>query len=285
MNRSQRGEVLTLVLVLVAGVCLFVPTWHLPAIFQKKPETKQLSQANGALEKAQADAKLAEAALASAQAKEQAAQLVQIRYSQEMVSGVRLSLLSAPKSAETTLAGELASRADNALALAVGKLPADQQAEMEALIQNALSAKQAQVDAAQATLAQRDAQLQAVTQQKQALDIQVPVLQASVATKDALVAVAQTKVDAKQAEVISWADKTSAAQKEAGSLGAYGNNLMRILVICGIAYLFIHFVLPSLAQQYPASKVLSGVYLWLTSLFSAHSVSTSSSPAQPTKAP
>jgi hypothetical protein len=285
--KSQRGAVPVLVLVaagVLALVALLVPSWHLPALFQSKPPVAKLDQAQVQLEAAQAAQAKAEAALSAAKAKEEQARLDQLHYAQEMLSGVSQSLAKVSiqsQGPEVALAAQLAVKAESGLSAAIGALPVTEQTEITQLVAQALSAVQAQRDAAMATLATRDAQLLNETQARTALDRQLPVLAAQVATANAQVQVQGAAVAAKTLEVSNWAQKMSAAEQKAGSLDAYAGNLVRVLVICGLIYLFVHFIMPSLAQEYPASKVLSFVYRWLTSLFSAHSVTTTPVPVPP----
>lgn len=278
-SRGSRGVIdpVSLTIILVLGALALWPSLHLPAFLQKKPPTKQLSQDQKDLAAAKNAQAQAEAALAAARASEAAKTQDQLRYAQQMSSGASMALAKVPaehQTPEVKLAAELTARADNGLATAIGRLPADQQAEMTALINNALSAVTAQRDAAQAALAQKDAQLQSTTAAKLAIEAQLPVLQASLKRKDAQVAAKQTDVDEKTAEVADWAQKKAASDAEAGSWKAYAVDAVRIIAAILILWALVHFICPSLAQEFQGSKVIQAVYRWTTSIFSSHITTT-----------
>jgi hypothetical protein len=273
---SRRGVVqiaVVLAIAAVVGIVALIPSWHLPAFLQKKPPVAALSQAEVDLAKSKADLAAAQAKLDAAQAAKEKATHDQAQYAQQMVAGVPVALARAPQSPEVVLAAQLANRAQIGLAAAIGDLPQDKQAEITLIVGQALSAKQAEVDAAKAALAVRDSELAGETASKRALEAQIPPLQATVAAKSAEVQVKDAAVQEKTAEVSKWADLKSQADQKAGSLDAYAGNLMRILLIIGILYAVCHFVLPCLAAEFPASRVLSWFYRTSTSIVSAHTIS------------
>jgi chromosome segregation ATPase len=234
-----------------------------------------LSKADQDLAAARQAQAQAEASLAATQSRERDAELAQVRYAQEMSWGAQAALAQvATPPPEVVLAQQLVARAESGLDAAIGKLPAPDQAEMKALIGNALSSVQAQRDAALAALGAKDKELAATSSAKEALEKQVPVLQAQVATATATVQVKSAAVDEKQAEVVSWADKKAQSDAEAGSFKAYAIDLVRLLLVLGIIYGVVHFVLPSLAQEFTGSKFLSTLYRWAVSVFSSHQVTT-----------
>lgn len=257
----------------VAAVVALVPSWHLPAFLQKKPPTHQLSQAEQDLAASKVALAQAQAKLDAAKASEAAKTRDQLLYSQQVVHGVPVALAKAPQSPEVVLASQLAQRAEVGLAAALGDLPADKQAEIEKIVGEALSAKQAEVDAANKALAAKDAELAATTASKKALEATIPPLQQAVAVQTAQVGVKDALVQQKTAEVASWADKKAESDAKAGSLGTYANNLFRILLIIGIIYLVIHVVLPCVAAEFPGANWLTSIYRFATSLTSAHTIS------------
>ena len=273
--KSTRGVIQAVWLLAGAVVLIFalVPSWHLPSFLVKKPETKQLTQA-------QVDLASANKRLADAQAKLDAAQAQQAQkthdqtaYAQQMIAGVPVALAHAPQLPEVVLASQLAQRAQNGLAAAIGDLPADKQAEITAIVGQALSAKQAEVDAANKALASKDAELASETTAKKALEASISPLQASVVAANAQVGVKTALVDQKTAEVVAYANQAAAEKEKAGSLSIYASNLFRIILICGILYLIIHVVLPCVAAEFPGATWLTSIYRFWTSLTSAHTVS------------
>ena len=139
-----------------------------------------------------------------------------------------------------------------------------------AIVDGALSAKQAEVDAAKASLAQRDASLALLQTQKLAVEAQIPPLQAQAKAADTKAQAAQTVVTAKTAEVVAYANKAAEKESEAGSLGAL---LTKAAWIVGIllALLFLaNFILPSLAAEFPAVSWLVKLNQTTKSITSAH---------------
>lgn len=287
--KSNRGIIPAIYLVAgaVALVVALWPSWHLPAFLQKKPQTAQLTQAQTDLAAAKIALAKAEADLAVAQAKEKEAKDAQLAYSQQMAAGVVSSLAKAPISPEVTLAKGFADRAVNGMTLALGKLPADQQAEITLLVQQALSSKQAEVDAANEALKAKDTRLAQETTARKAAEASIPPLKASVEAANAQVGAKTALVTEKTAEVSQWASAKAESDAKAGSLGTYAENLWRILLIVAIGYIVIHIVFPSLAAEFPAATWLSGIYRFFTSLTSAHTITVpsptvSNVPTQPT---
>jgi len=273
---NQRGVISVVLLYVLGGLALTqaVPDWGVTHWFAKGPPTIELSKAETALATAKSDAAKAQADLLAAQAKERAATVDQVRYSQQMVAGIPVALKRLPASPEVQLAAQLAERAQKGLSAAIGDLPADRQAEIMAIVDGALSAKQAEVDAAKAALAAKDAQLVKVTAAKVEVEAQIPVLTSKATVAAAKADAAQTLVTAKTAEVVAFADKAAAELQENGSLRA---TIEKYLFRAGIAvllYLLIHGCLPALAQEFPQSNFISKLYRWTTSLTSAHKVTT-----------
>ena len=272
--KSSRG-IIAVAYLLAGAIILCValwPNWHIPAFLQRKPQTRQLSQAEVDLQAAKAQLATAQAKLDAAESAKQKATLTQAQYAQQMVAGVPVALALAPQSPEVVLASQLANRASIGLAAAIGALPADKQAEIEAIVGQALSAKQAEIDRANAALKAMDAELAATTASKMRLEASLPPLQATLDEAKAQVGAKDALVAEKTQEVAQYADQHAADDAKAGSLEAYAANLLKILVIAAIVYIVVHLVLPSLASEFSGSSWLRAVYLFMTSIFSAHSV-------------
>lgn len=228
-----------------------VPNFRLTSLFAKKPPTVDLAKAEAALDAAKADAEAKITALNVAKAAEQAKIAALLGGSQQMLAGVSLALKRAPASPEVTLAMGLADRASLGLKSAIGDLPSDRQAEIIAIVDGALSAKQAEVDAANAKLAAKDAELKVTTAAKVAIEAQIPVLAAQAEKAKAVQAATQATVDAKVSEVAAYADAAAKDKAEKGSLAAFGQNILKLLalvaviavgLLCGLAWLKFHSV-------------------------------------------
>lgn len=270
---NNRGFAWLPVLALVALAALLAPKFHLPAFLQKQPPTKQLTQAEDELAKARAAQAKAESDLQAAKVKEAAQLQAQLQYAHQMNAGAGQALARVPAehlTPEVRLASEMVARTENGLTAAIGGLPEAQQAEIKKLVADALSAVTGERDEALKSLAEKDADLQKATVEKQAIQAQLPALQASVETSAAAVEVKSAEVQTKTHEVAAYAEAKAAAEAKAGSLDAYAGNLLRILLIAGLLYLVVHFVLPSLAQEFPASKVLTLLNKSAKSVFSSH---------------
>ena len=276
MKITRSGFVIIPALVWVAvlgiGGAALVPNWR-PwnwSVFQPAVPAAALSKAQADLAKAQQDAAAREADLKAAEARERKSLLDQLGYAHEMASGAAIALGRAPQSPEVTLAAGLLGRVDVSLTAAIGDLPAGQQAEIRAIVDGALSAKQAEIDKAKADLAARDADLARVTTEREQVKQQIPVLQASLDTANAKVSASQAVVTAKTAEVVTYAEKVAAKEKEAGSLSAQLGSLLRIAALVAVLYLIVHVALPSLAQEFPALGWLTTLNRVTKSVTSAH---------------
>ena len=153
---------------------------------------------------------------------------------------------------------------------AIGDLPADRQAEIVAIVNGALSAKQAEVDAAKAALAVRDHDLEVETKAKQEALAQIPALEAQVKAKDAAVQATQAVVTAKTQEVVAYANKAAEQEKQNGSLSALLNKLMWVAGGVALLYLFVHVWLPIVSQSYPQNKLLQTLSAAAVNLTTAH---------------
>jgi hypothetical protein len=136
--------------------------------------------------------------------------------------GTVAALKAAPASPEVILARRMAMRVDLRLATAIGRLPeADQQAMIE-LIEQALSGKQAEVDAANAKLAKADADFKALSGERDALRAEIPKLADKAASAEKTVVAVQADLTVQTTKVNEWAAKTDAAERKAGSFfGAF----------------------------------------------------------------
>ena len=282
------------IVALVAGSSL-----HLPAWMKSQPPTAALVAAQADLAKAQAAQKQAEAsqkqaedALTAAKTQQAAITAQQLDYAQEFASGAGLALAKVPAAAQTPeikLATDMVTRANAGLEAARGKLPAAAQAEIQQLIDQALSAVTAQRDAYQAALVQKDATLQTTIQAKTALEVKIPVLQAQVTTEQAKTAAAKaetatvaSKTDVLQKEITDWAAKKAASDSNGSFWQWVGILCLKIIVALVVLYLLVHGLIPLLAESYPAISWLTTLSLFLGNLTTARTpvVPAASTPAK-----
>ncbi len=247
--RSTRGEVVTAALVLYVLVGLGLGALGLKVsgvhLFQKAPPTKELQVAQDNLDKAKKDAADAEAKLKAAIDQAQAQTKIQVQGGQEYVEGARSSLKDAPVSPEVTLAKGLLDRASLSLNNAIGDLPADRRAEIIKIVEGALSEKQEEVDQAMEQLAERDAQNATLQLQKLEVEAKIPALEKQAAVAETKVNTIQEVVTAKTNEVVAYANTAAAEKKQAGSLQAFADKVIKgligasvIALILGVLYLW-----------------------------------------------
>ncbi len=273
MKNNCRGAAPIIIILYVAGalgLTQLVPNWRVTNIFKKGPPTKELREAQEAAIKAQAEAAAAKAAYEAALLAQRNKTSDQVRYSQQMTHGIPLALARAPQTPEVVFASGLAKRASKGLAEAIGELPPDKQEEIAFLVTQALSAKQAEVDAANAALALKDKELAATTAEKKTIEAKIPLLEDKAHEAETKALTAEGVVVVKTNEVAVYADKAAEKEKEAGSLGAL---LVKVWWVAGVLfflYIFAHFILPSLAQEFPAAQKLVSFNKMVKSVVSSH---------------
>lgn len=269
---KTRGIIQVWLLYVVGAAALtqLVPNWRIQNLFSKGSGTAELAKAQADL-KAKSDAAAqAEAHYNAAIADFQAKKTDELRYSQQMIAGIPAALRRAPASAEVTLASSLAERASKGLSAAIGDLPADRQAEIMAIVDGALSAKQAEVDAAKAQLAIRDHDLAVTDAAKKALEVQIPVIKAQADSAEKAKDAAQNVVSLKTQEVVAYADEAARQKKEAGSFSALFEKACWVVGLIVVVVVFFNFLLPLIAAEFPACGWLATLNKIGRSLTSAH---------------
>jgi len=273
-TNSRRGFAIIGYVVIAGAIAL--AGWaavKLPAIFAPaKPDVVGLNVDQQKLAEAQAAAAQAQQQLAAAKDAAAAAQWAQTRQAQEMSAGVAKALAVAPVSPAVTLAVGLNSRAQVALAAAIGGLPAAQQDEIVGIVNEALSQSAAQVADAQAKLAAKDGDLQTQTAARSAAETKAAQLATTVATTTAAQAAAEAAYNAKVNETATIAQNLSDEQAKGSLLSNEVKSLIGYLLLIGGVYFFVHYLLPILAQTFPAIRPLVGIYNLITAFFSAHQV-------------
>jgi len=210
-----------LILALGFGGGAMATHWKPFAWLAPKPPTAQLA-------KAEADRDAAKVALADAQAKADAAARdiasktdEQLQGVQQMAQGAYLAHARVPVAhqvAEERLANSFVTRVQVRLAAIRGNLSPEAEAEIEAIVLGALSAKQAEVDAANAALAVKDADFRRVTVEKAAVVEAKATADATVAAQRVDLQAKDAKVDTLTAKVSEWAAKKVESDAKAGSL-------------------------------------------------------------------
>jgi hypothetical protein len=272
-NKKRGIAPLVVVVALSVAAALGWAAIKLPSLFAPtRPDVAGLNADEIKLASAQAAAADAQAQLKAAQDRAAAAQLAQTRQAQQMSAGVAKALAVAPVSPAVTLAVGLNSRAQVALAAAIGGLPTAQQDEIVGIVNEALSQSAAQVADAQAKLVAKDQQLTEQTQSRQAAEAQGAQLAVKVQTTAAAQSAAELALAAKTNQVAAAATALADEQAKGSLLGNEVKSLLGYLLLIGGVYFAVHYLLPILAQTFPQVRVLAGIYNLITSFFSAHAV-------------
>lgn len=276
MLTNRKGIAAPVVLYVLAAVAAtqLVPNWRVSRLFSKSPPTAELAAAEAARDRALADLAAIKAEHDRQAAEAERLRDAQLRTGQEYVAGTVEALNRVPaehQTPETRAASLFAGRADIAFALALGKLPDAQRAEVLLLLDQLLSSKQAEIDAAMARIAAKDAELQQVQGAKQQAEARAEKLAAQQQAAEEKQAALSQAVEQKTAEVAKWADAKVAADREAGSLTA---TLQRLAVGVAALYVLLHYILPSLVAQFPTFRPLSLLYQAVASITSAHEIGT-----------
>lgn len=234
--RSNRGAIPVVVYFVLAGFGLVaaVPNWRPQNWFPKDPPTKELLAAQADLERVKAEAKLAQDALNAVKQAEESRKREQSIFGQEMAHGAEVALKTAPESPQVALAKSLLARANPALVLALGELPADKRNEILLIVSQSLSGAADQLAQANATLALRDKELAVATAERETLKARLPSLESAVEAKSQEVATQTLKISQKTQEVVTYAEKLAAEKQQSGSLGALVGNLWRTVEIMGV---------------------------------------------------
>ena len=250
-----------LTLVLIGGLAIgyVLGGWKPLAAFKKKPETAALTQLQADLAKVQAEAEKARLAAEAAKVAERQALEAQVRAAQQDNLGTVTALEKVPanhQTPEVKLAARMAQRVSLKLTAAIGRLPAEQQDAMIDLIQQALSDKQGEVDEANRKLAALDAEFKAVTGEREQLKAEIPKLTQRAVKAEETAKEVQAKVTEKTEEVKTWANKTSEALRENGSLLS---NLKKGALLLFLIWGGITFILPGIVKHLSTDNPFKGI--------------------------
>jgi hypothetical protein len=260
-SAGSRGVIDPLTLVLIGGLALgyVLGGWKPLAAFKKKPETAALTQLQADLAKVQAEAEKARLAAEAAKVAERQALEAQVRAAQQDNLGTVTALEKVPanhQTPEVKLAARMAQRVSLKLTAAIGRLPAEQQDAMIDLIQQALSDKQGEVDEANRKLAALDADFKAVTGEREQLKAEIPKLTQRAVKAEETAKEVQAKVTEKTEEVKTWANKTSEALRENGSLLS---NLKKGALLLFLIWGGITFILPGIVKHLSTDNPFKGI--------------------------
>lgn len=245
----------------IVALAVLIFTGNMPKLpsFKKDPPVAEAQKADQvAVETAQ---KLAETQkqLDEANAKLASKTKQQVQYAQVMVEGADHVASKAVQTPDIVAISSFTGRAKMALALANSPLTPEQQAEIWKIAEDLASGERARADRAEAELAKKDASLQVVTAQKEELAKQVPVLKQE---RDAAQIESKVALDTAvklNGKVQEYAAKQVEKDKKLSSAEYWEAWLGRILIVLGLGYLIIHFLLPNLAQSYPGVGWLNKV--------------------------
>jgi hypothetical protein len=240
MKANCRGAAPLILIYVVAalGLTQLVPNWRVGNLFAKGPATKELRAAQEAAAKAKLEAEEAKSKYEKALIDERTKTVQQSQYSQQMVHGIPIALARAPQTPEVVFATGLAKRASTGLAAAIGELPPDKQSEISFLVEQALSAKQAEVDAALAALAAKDKELAVTTAEKKVIEAKFPVLEQQAKAAEIKAVAAERWSSLKTNEVAVYAEKAAEKEAENGSLGHLVQKLFWAIGFLAALYIF-----------------------------------------------
>ena len=256
--RSNRGSIVieAIVVAAVLGVAAKLAGWKPLEFFRPKPPTAQLTELQIKMEQQAKAAEQARKDAAFATAVERAKLEAQIRAAQTDAAGTEAAISKIKTaSPESALAARMAKRVSLKLAAAIGALPEADRAAIVELIEQALSEKQEEVDAAMSRLAQADDDFRRVSAEREAAKADAAAKAEAARLAQLAAVAARSAVTAKTDEVKTWADKHDAAERKAGSLTASLNRVLFWAAILAGAYLFLAYVLPGLLKHMDDSPI------------------------------
>lgn len=276
MNLRSGVALWVIVIAIAAGGAAVSQFPKFPNLFHHKtPPTTELVEAQKARDEALARLKVIEEQKELEKQEAEKNKLAQLQYAQENVVAAQNTLGRVPdtqKTDELRLASQFVDRGAVGLSAAIGDLPPDRQKAILEVIDKALSGVQKERDEAQAALKQKDEELKVATVARQIAEAKIPVLQTQADTLQKTVQTKDAEIETKTAEVVKWANAKIESDKEKGIFSDLASFLKKCLFwVIGI-YVGIHFILPSLVQEFPAFAILGKFYRAITSLFSAHYV-------------
>lgn len=257
-TRGTIGIDILIVAGVISAAAMLFGQWKPSKMFEKGPPVEQLTKLQSELDKSQADLREAQAREQAAAAAERAKQTQQVRFAQQMQSGAQEALDRQPvehRTEQTKLAASLLNRSELALALAIGQLPPDQQAEILSIVDKALSSLASERDEAQRLLKEKDAELRTVTKERDAIKEELPKLAAQVEEAKAKTAAKTEEVKVAQVKLSTWATIKDKADRHASSLAGQVESLWNGFLWLAAAYVVIVFILPGIVKYLPTGAL------------------------------
>lgn len=257
-TRGTIGIDILIVTGVIAAGAMLVGQWKPSKWFEKGPPVEQLTKLQSDLDKAQANLREAQAREQAAADAERAKQTQQVRFAQQMQSGAQEALDRQPvehRTEQTKLAVSLLNRSELALALAIGQLPPEQQAEILKIVDKALSSLASERDEAQRLLKEKDAELRTVTKERDAIKEELPKLAAQVEEAKAKAAAKTEEVKVAQVKLSTWATIKDKADRHASSLAGQVESLWNGFLWLAGAYVVIVFILPGIVKYLPSGAL------------------------------
>lgn len=253
-NARRRGTIIVESLVIggVIAIAAAVGGWKPFKFMEKGPPVEQVTKLQQDLDKAKADLAEAQAREKAAAEAERALKDMQLRQAQQMQSGAIESLDRQPvehRTEQTKLATSLLKRSELALALAIGRLPPDQQAEILRIVDKALSDVAADRDEAQRLLKLKDEELKVITKERDELKQELPKLAAKVDAAEAKVTTKEKEVNVATAKLTTWAIIKDRADRRVSSLAGQFDALVNGLLWLAGLYVFIVYILPGIVKH------------------------------------
>lgn len=257
-TRGTIGIDILIVAGVISAAAMLFGQWKPLKAFEKGPPVEQLTKLQSDLDKAQANLREAQAREQAAAAAERAKQTQQVRFAQQMQSGAQEALDRQPiehRTEQTKLAVSLLNRSELALALAIGQLPPEQQAEILKIVDKALSSLASERDEAQRLLKEKDAELRTVTKERDAIKEELPKLAAQVEEAKAKAAAKTEEVKVAQVKLSTWATIKDKADRHASSLAGQVESLWNGFLWLAAAYVVIVFILPGIVKYLPSGAL------------------------------
>lgn len=259
-NARRRGTIIVEALVIGGAIAIAaaVGGWKPFKFMEKGPPVEQVTKLQQDLDKAKADLAEAQAREKAAAEAERALKDMQLRQAQQMQSGAIESLDRQPvehRTEQTKLATSLLKRSELALALAIGRLPPDQQAEILRIVDKALSEVAADRDEAQRLLKLKDEELKVITKERDGLKQELPKLAAKVEAAEAKANTKEKEVQVAVTRLSVWATIKDKADRHASSLAGQLDALWNGLLWLAAAYVVIVFILPGIVKYLPSGAL------------------------------
>lgn len=236
MTFNNRGFALETYLIIAAviGLTQLVPALRPPNWFKKGPPTAELVKAQKEAADAKAQAAALQGRVDALANQNEVKKTEQLNYTYEMVTGAITSNAASPDSTEKAITDAFLQRANLGFNAVLGKLDPALKAEVISIVAQLRSGDQEKIKAAQAMLAEKDKELANETAARVKIEADAVVVKDKLAVANNVVAAKTANETKLTAQVVSYADKSYAKEKEAGSLAAFGANLVKVIIVVSL---------------------------------------------------